>query len=73
MVGLGPQGMPSSGLNIAILIKNRVTSLKAEEYLDFWVEDPKTPGFFSCRSSGQEGSVTGRTLLFPHQQAATRN
>lgn len=48
MVGLGLQGMPSSGLNIAILIKNRVTSLKAEEYLDFWVEDPKTPGFFAA-------------------------
>lgn len=33
MAGFGLEGMPSSDLNIAILIKNRITSLKAEEYL----------------------------------------
>lgn len=62
MVGFGLEGMPSLTLNIAILIKNRITSLKAEKYLNFgwlsttwrcwisvWLEDAKAPGGFSNR------------------------
>lgn len=88
MLGFGLWGMPSLGLNIAVLIKTRVTSLEVKECWIFWWFSTtwrcwigerclagrcKGTRGFSSTSPGKESSVTGKTFLFPHQQAATRN